>query len=133
MSLFQSTMLFDKCGSTPGSCGCSACSIYERRPFAKKIMGLVYNGTQQSYLGWIWKDETENQLSKMMAQSKITWDNCEKTEGYCGCDECNRYQVLAQQKGMEKQFVERFKPMDLDALHISFRWNYKGAEIALKV
>jgi hypothetical protein len=131
MSSVQSTMVLDNCGSTPGACGCSACSVYAARPFAKKVLGILHNGTQQPYLGWIWKDDTAQETAKMMAAAKLSIKTCESTEGYCGCGDCNRYLVLSQQKGMT-DFTERFKMMDLDVPYTSFRWNYLAADYALR-
>jgi hypothetical protein len=132
MTSVHSTMVLNKCGSTPGTCGCSACSVYALRPFAKKVLGVIYNGTHQPFLGWMWKDDTVKEMTKAMSAAKAEMDRCEKTEGYCGCSDCNRYQVLAQQKGSEFDFVERFKVMNLDVPYTSFRWNYAAADYALK-
>jgi hypothetical protein len=132
MSSFRSTAVLDRCGSTPGVCGCSACSVYVARPFAKKVLGIIHNGTQQPYLGWIWKDDTVHEMTKALAAAKFSIQACESTEGFCGCGDCNRYLVLSQQKGM-MDFVEQFKVLDLDVPRISFRWNYHAADYALRV
>jgi len=131
MSSIQSTMVLDKCGSTPGACGCSACSVYAARPFAKKVLGIMSNGTRQPYLGWVWKDDTVHEMTKALAATRLAIEKCESTEGFCGCGDCNRYLVLSQQKGIA-DFTERFKIMDLDVPYTSFRWNYGAAEYALR-
>jgi len=127
----MSMTAYYKCFGTPAFCGCSFCSIYRAKPFAKKVLGLISNGTYQPYLGWVWKDETAEKMAKLAAQSALLREHCEKTQGYCGCDECNRYQILAAQKGIEQEFVDRFKPMDLDAPYVSFKWDYSLADRAL--
>ncbi len=78
-------MSLDKCISTPSVCGCSICSIYVVYPFAKKVLGLIYNGTQQSFLGWVWKDESIQEITKVLAAIKLTSKKCESTEEFCGC------------------------------------------------
>lgn len=131
MSLVHSTAVLDKCGSTPGSCGCSACSVYAVRPYAKKVLGVIHNGTQQPFLGWVWKDDTVHELAKALIAAKLAIKTCESTEGFCGCGDCNRYMVLSQQKGMT-DFTDRFKILDLDVPYTLFRWNYAAADYALR-
>jgi len=133
MTTITATFVMNKCYGTPGCCGCSTCSMYGTRIFAKKVLGIVHNGTHQPFLGWLWKDETDEKMSKMMMEARMSWVKCESTEGYCGCDDCNRYQILSEQKGIGSDFAERFKRMDLDATHISFRWNYEAADKALEI
>jgi hypothetical protein len=105
--------------------------VYAVRPFAKKVLGIMHNGTRQTFLGWIWKDDTVHEMTKALAATKLSIEKCESTEGFCGCGDCNKYLVLSQQKGM-MDFAEQFKVFDLDVTRISFRWKYGAADKALR-
>jgi hypothetical protein len=118
------------CLGTPGACGCIDCEKYKHNPFARKVKNFFDDGICP-VLGWVWQDETMEKYTKMTAERDRWTEKCESTYGYCGCEDCNRILIIAQQKGLVDIISTEYKYMEMDTG--KFVWNYSEVEKKLNI
>jgi hypothetical protein len=119
------------CLGTPGACGCADCKKYIHNPFARKVKSFFDDGSNSPVLGWVWQDETMEKYAKMTAERERWTEKCESTYGYCGCEDCNRILIAAQQKGLEDIIATEYKYMEMDTG--KFVWNYDEVSKKLNI